>query len=144
MSSNAAKPETKTSEIPSSTGGAPEISDSPGDPSGSTGNTGSSSETYKDSSADFAPSYVASATASATDGKPKGKNITEGGFDSNPENNTSFTSDIGTEDDPGRAAELQFQKQNTVNVGTGPKQGGATGTGPAAGQYDMLESDQSL
>lgn len=90
-------------------------------------------------SVDPAPSYVTSVT-SAGHTKPKGKNLTEGGFDDDPKNNASFNSDIGTEDDPGRAAELQFQKRQAATVGSGPKQSGITGDG----QYDVLETDQQL
>ena len=131
--SNAAKQQTSSSGNSSSRG----------ETTNTSGNA-ESSESNSNSSADSAPTYVTSVTDAAADGKPKGKNLEEGRFDSNPKNNASFTSDIGTENDPGRAAELQFQKQRMVNVGTGPKQDGATGTGPAAGQYDILESDQNL
>lgn len=43
--------------------------------------------------------------------KPKGKNLTEGGFDSDPAKNASFNSDIGTSQDPGRLAENRFQHE---------------------------------
>ena len=147
--SSAAKQQTGLSGTSSSEGGATTTSSntepsSKGGATSTSGNTGSSSGTSNNSLADTAPSYVTSVTAAAADGKPKGSGLTEGGFDSNPENNASFTSDIGTEDDPGRAAELKFAKQNTVHVGTGPKQGGPTGAGPDAGQYDILETDQNL
>ena len=147
--SSAAKQQTGLSGTSSSEGGATNAS-SKTEPSNEGGvtstsdDTGPSSSTSNNSSADSAPSYVTSVTAAAAGGKPKGSGLTEGGFDSNPENNASFTSDIGTEDDPGRAAELKFAKQNTAHVGTGPKQGGPTGTGPDAGQYDVLETDQNL
>lgn len=57
-----------------------------------------------------APSYVADVTDGYQHQKPHGKNITEGGFSSNPDKNASFTSDIGSEQDPGRAAENKFQR----------------------------------
>ena len=68
--------------------------------------------------ADNAPSYVSSVRSDpAQTGKPKGKNITEGGFDSDPSNNASFNNEIGTENDPGRAAEQTFQ--NTTQSASG-------------------------
>lgn len=42
---------------------------------------------------------------------PHGKNITEGGFDSNDSKNVSFNSDISGENDSGQAVENQFQRQ---------------------------------
>ena len=75
--------------------------------------------------------------------KPKGKNLTEGGFDSDPSNNASLTSDIGTENDPGRIAEQKFQRANAESgpdAGSGPRQKEVTGDG----QFDVLEEEQSL
>ena len=95
-------------------------------------------------SVDAAPGYISSVVSDATkSGKPKGKNITEGGFDSNPDNNASFTSDIGDENDPGRAAENKFQRQTMESGadagGSGPRQKELT----KDGQYDVLETEQS-
>lgn len=97
------------------------------------------------SNASDAPGYVASVTAQATQsGKPKGKNLTEGGFDDTDDsagNNASFTADIGSENDPGRAAEQGFQRTNAAVAGSGgPRQDDVTGKG----QYDVLEKEQSL
>ena len=91
---------------------------------------------------DAAPGYVASVVSEANKtGKPKGKNITEGGFDDDPSNNASFTSDIGTEDDPGRKAEADMQKKaQSASGGTGPRQ--APGESDNS-QYDVLDTDQS-
>ena len=74
--------------------------------------------------ADTAPSYVSSVTSDpAQTGKPKGKNITEGGFDSDSSNNASFNNEIGTENDPGRVAEQTFQNTTqSASGGTGPRQ----------------------
>lgn len=90
---------------------------------------------------DAAPGYVASVVSEANKtGKPKGKNITEGGFDDDPSNNASFTSDIGTEDDPGRKAEADMQKKaQSASGGTGPRQ--APGESDNS-QYDVLDTDQ--
>ena len=57
-----------------------------------------------------APSYVSDMTDEYQHQKPHGKNIQEGGFSSDPENNASFTSEIGSGQDPGRAAENRFQR----------------------------------
>ena len=95
------------------------------------------------SSAGTAPSYVSCVQSyPAQTGKPKGKNITEGGFDDDPSNNASFTSEIGSENDPGRAAEQKFQNTTQGATGnTGPNQKlGDSGDS----QYDVLKSDQSL
>lgn len=94
---------------------------------------------------DSAPSYISTAnTASAQSGKPHGKNITEGGFDSDPSNNASFTSDIGDKDDPGRLSENHLQRQTLesgIDAGaSGPRQKEITGDG----QYDVLETEQGL
>ena len=91
---------------------------------------------------DAAPGYVASVVSEANStGKPKGKNITEGGFDDDPSNNASFTSDIGTEDDPGRKAENDLRKKaQAASGGTGPRQ--APGDGDSS-QYDVLDTDQA-
>ena len=91
---------------------------------------------------DEAPGYVASVESAPTQsGKPKGKNITEGGFDDDPSKNVSFTSDIGDENDPGRAAERQFQTSTETSAGgKGPRQHEITGDG----QYDILDTEQKL
>ncbi|MCJ1374438.1 hypothetical protein MMC20_005670 [Loxospora ochrophaea] len=104
----------------------------------------SSGDTKGTSSADPAPGYTGSYVSDpAQSGKPKGKNITEGGFDSDPSNNASFSTDIGTDNDPGRAALAGIQRQNAESgpdAGGGPRSKGVSGDG----QYDTLETDQSL
>lgn len=124
-----------------------EVSDSGYTPSGirggaapggddDTGNVTSSSDARQ------APGYVSSVTSEpAKTGKPKGKNITEGGFESDDTKNASFNSDIGDKNDPGRAAEEQFQTAAQTSAGgKGKPQHEITGDG----QYDALETDQSL
>lgn len=90
------------------------------------------------SSAGTAPSYVDSQFIDAG-GRPKGKNLTEGGFESNDRNNASFNSEIGTKNDPGRAAELNFQRANADAAGDAgfPRQKGVSGDTP----YDSLDND---
>ena len=57
-----------------------------------------------------APSYV-NANTLAGETNPHGKNLKEGGFDSDGPN-ASFNNDIGGKNDPGRAALSGFQKSN--------------------------------
>ncbi|KAL8714485.1 MAG: hypothetical protein Q9225_006571 [Loekoesia sp. 1 TL-2023] len=94
------------------------------------------------SNAGAAPGYVASVVSEPTkSGKPHGKNITEGGFESDDSKNASFTADIGSKNDPGRAAEEQFQTSAQTSAGgKGARQQGISGDG----QYDALETDQRL
>ncbi|GAB7365758.1 hypothetical protein MBLNU230_g7093t1 [Neophaeotheca triangularis] len=68
--------------------------------------------------------------------QPHGKNITEGGFDSNAPN-ASFTTDIGGKNDPSRVA-LQGAEKNNVPVSGGA---GARSQGPGqeGGQYGNLD-----
>ena len=66
--------------------------------------------------------------------QPKGKNITEGGFDSSAPN-ASYTTDIGGKNDPGRVALGQMEEENTPFAGgAGPKDGKVSNDG----QYDTL------
>jgi hypothetical protein len=89
------------------------------------------------SDARTAPSYVDSQYVDV--GGPKGRDLTEGGFESNDGNNASFNSDIGTKNDPGRAAEANFQRANAGSGGGSsmPKQKVLTGDTP----YDALDHD---
>lgn len=87
------------------------------------------------SNAGTAPSYVDSQYIKV--GGPKGRNLTEGGFESSDRNNASFNSEIGSKDDPGRAAELKFEKVNAVSAGDAgfPRQREITGKTT----YDALD-----
>ncbi|OCL01974.1 hypothetical protein AOQ84DRAFT_349862 [Glonium stellatum] len=72
--------------------------------------------------------------------KPHGKNITEGGFDSNAPN-ASFNQEIGTDKDPGRLAEQNLEGRNVQNAydsSSGSRQSGITGEGT----YDPLRSEE--
>jgi len=61
-------------------------------------------------------------------GKPKGKNITEGGSEAYDRRNASFNQEIGGKNDPGRLAEAKFSKDNATGGSAGfPKQKGDTG-----------------
>ncbi|KAL9580293.1 MAG: hypothetical protein Q9212_004578 [Teloschistes hypoglaucus] len=103
----------------------------------------SSSTSTSSSNADQAPGYVSSVVSQpAQTGKPHGKNITEGGFESDDKNNASFNnSKVGGENDPGRAALQQFQNTTQTSAGgKGEQQYEVTGDG----QFDKLETDQQL
>ncbi|THW01019.1 hypothetical protein D6D02_03558 [Aureobasidium pullulans] len=84
-------------------------------------------------------SYLANgpANTSGTAGQaPHGKNISEGGFDSNAPN-ASFNNDIGGKNDPGRAALNDMQRNAQQSAGDAgiPKQGGVSNDG----QFDALK-----
>ena len=75
-----------------------------------------------------APSYVSELTGgSFGQGKPKGKNLQEGGFDSDPRYNASFNSEIGSRNDPGRVGENDMQRrvaESGPDAAGGPRQKG--------------------
>jgi hypothetical protein len=86
-----------------------------------------------------APSYINDVTDGYQGQKPKGKNLHAGGFSSDDQN-ASFTSVIGSEMDPGRAAENKFQRtvaESGADVG-GPRQKDVDNQTI----YQNLESDQ--
>ncbi|KAL8673810.1 MAG: hypothetical protein Q9168_001775 [Polycauliona sp. 1 TL-2023] len=111
-------------------------------PSGIRGGAAPGSNDDESSKADTAPGYVASVKSDpALTGKPHGKSIKEGGPEFDEGKNTSFESEIGTKEDPGRAAEEQFQTTTQTSAGgKGKPQSGLT----KDGQYDVLETDQNL
>ncbi|KAJ5167082.1 uncharacterized protein N7482_005863 [Penicillium canariense] len=87
-----------------------------------------------------APSYINEVTGAYQGQKPKGKNLKEGGFSSDDDKNASFTSEIGSEMDPGRAAENKFQRtmaESGIDVGR-PRQKGVDNQTV----YQALEPDQ--
>lgn len=86
-----------------------------------------------------APSYVQDVVGDLSNKKPKGKNLTEGGFDDS--NNASFNNEIGTENDPGRYALNSFQRKEAESgpdAAGGPRQKGVDNTH----WYQALDSDQ--
>ncbi|KAF2865161.1 hypothetical protein BDV95DRAFT_612950 [Massariosphaeria phaeospora] len=105
----------------------------------STGVTGASTDAGGKNNTPTAPtgSYAGSAAAARGPGelKPKGKNITE---TDDLEGKHEF-GEVGTEKDPGRAAELAFQKKDAVPASTGKDTGK-----PGAGAFEALEGDQAL
>jgi hypothetical protein len=89
------------------------------------------------SAAGTAPSYVNSQFQDQAG--PHGKNLTEGGFESNDSKNASFNQEIGTKNDPGRLAEEKIFRANADTAGDAsmPKQKGVTGDN----EYDALGGD---
>jgi hypothetical protein len=89
------------------------------------------------SNAGTAPSYVNSQYKDH--GGPHGKNLTEGGFESDDRKNASFNQEIGTNNNPGRLAELKMQRANADAAGDAgmPRQNGITGDN----EYEALSSD---
>ena len=88
--------------------------------------------------ADPAPTY---ASVNHHDSKPKGTNIKEGGFDSDAPN-ASFTSEIGTDQDPGRQGEYDQQRRSAgdaADSGLPKTQRGLDGDHP----YQSLNSDET-
>ena len=136
--SGADKPD--TNKISSSSGNDPSFDrnlnasrDSRGDGSGDSSG-GSSGGSGSD-----APGYVSSVTQSFGSAKPKG-NVTEG-FEEDFRGPSTQDADIGSERDPGRRAEADFQRMTQqVSGSSAPRQGGATNEG----QYGVLEGDQGL
>ena len=87
---------------------------------------------------DAAPGYITSVMQGG-DGKAKGKDLTEGGFEGEP-SNVGQPPEIGSKDDPGRAALQGFQNQNARAAGDiGAKQTQLEGQSG----YDPLKSDEA-
>ncbi len=111
-------------------------------PTGSDDPVDKTRETGSAPSRDPAPGYTAHvASSSALGGKPKGKNLTEGGFDDDPSHNASFNPDIKSEEDPGREAIKHFQGvTQSVSGDVGPTEKKISGDG----QFDVLNTDEKL
>ncbi|KAI9802979.1 MAG: hypothetical protein M1825_002212 [Sarcosagium campestre] len=90
---------------------------------------------------DVAPGYI---HKNFLEQKPKGTNLQEGGFESDDTKNASFNSEIGSEQDPGRAAENKFQRRAAESGpdagGSGPRQKNITGDT----HYDSLGSEEQI
>lgn len=104
-----------------------------GERSDLSGNTGSTSSGGRQTGS----------SGSDTTSGPKGDNIQEGGFDSSAPN-ASFTTDIGGENDPGRAALQGMQKRDAQAAGGGVA-GGRSGGGVSGrqGQFDGVEETEA-
>ncbi|KAF2798191.1 hypothetical protein K505DRAFT_296976 [Melanomma pulvis-pyrius CBS 109.77] len=85
--------------------------------------------------------YAGAADAERAPGelRPKGKNITEGGFDDGAPN-ASFNNVVGGRKDPGSLAEEKFVRENAKVAGGG----GGTGDGELTGEsgFDGLEREE--
>lgn len=87
-----------------------------------------------------APSYVHDVTGSLSDSKPKGANLKEGDVpDDAP--NASWTTDIGSENDPGRLAQGGFQRKTAESGPDGTNAGRQKGIDNQH-PYQALQSDQ--
>lgn len=87
-----------------------------------------------------APSYVTPVLNNVGNTKPKGQNLHEGGFVDDPRINGSFRTDIGSNKDPGRYAERDFERGLSQNpAGSGPMQHGLD----KGSWYQPLNNDQS-
>lgn len=92
-----------------------------------------------------APSYVEPIVHNPGDTTPKGKNLREGGFDSNDRNNASWNQEIGSRKDSGRLAENKFQLMNSASGldVTYNKQSGREEAGPAQ-PYGALRTQERI
>nr|XP_001392778.2 hypothetical protein ANI_1_938074 [Aspergillus niger CBS 513.88] len=87
-----------------------------------------------------APSYVHDVTGRLGDSKPKGANLKEGDIpDDAP--NASYTTDIGSENDPGRLAQGGFQRKTAESGPAGTNAGRQKGVDNQH-PYQVLQSDQ--
>lgn len=84
-----------------------------------------------------APTYTASNTLQG-EGNPAGKNLKEGGFDSDGPN-ASFKTDIGGKNDPGRVALDGFQKSNAEAI----IDAGSSHDGTSGNSFDALGGSTS-
>jgi hypothetical protein len=109
--------------------------------SNSNSNSNSAQSGSAKSNGGTAPSYVENQYIKASGG-PHGKNITEGFDDSKTEDGLkkALNSEPGSEDDPSRVAELQFQQSQTAaGRDAGPKQTGLANES----SFDALNNETS-
>ncbi|KAJ9638833.1 hypothetical protein H2201_004641 [Coniosporium apollinis] len=105
--------------------------------SGETGGKPYNTTTGSGANAGTAPTAISVDQSVKDKSGPHGKNITEGGFDPDLPN-ASFNNEIGTENDPGRLAEVKLAQQTAQaggDAGGGPRQTKISNDG----QYDVLE-----
>lgn len=88
-----------------------------------------------------APSYINNVTGAYQGQKPKGEKLHEGDFDSANTKNASFTSEIGSEMDPGRAAEIKFSSRVAESDASAPGPRQQKGV-DNQNLYQTLKSDQ--
>ncbi|KAL9108227.1 MAG: hypothetical protein Q9227_006965 [Pyrenula ochraceoflavens] len=96
----------------------------------------------RSANADSAPGYTEDVAQGSVGGqRPKGSNITEGGFDEDAPN-ASYTTEIGTDQDPGRMGVGNAQRrvaESGADAG-GPRQGGLAG---GQGGFETLRSEEN-
>ena len=122
-----------------SSSGATNTGYSSGAPSSSAGNAGYSSGS---AGADTSREVGAGSSygLSAGEGKPKGQNLQEGGFEGEAANVSDQPAEIGSENDPGRAAVQAFQtKDSAAYSGAGPREGVQE---KGTGGYEALGSEE--
>ncbi|KAB8237368.1 hypothetical protein ETB97_001591 [Aspergillus alliaceus] len=95
---------------------------------------------HNQSNTGTAPSYAEDVVGDFSSKKPKGQNLKEGGFDNS--NNASFTTQIGSENDPGRLATKGFQHKQTESGPTGTPAGREQKGVDNQHWYQPLQSDQ--
>lgn len=115
-------------------------------PGGGAGETASGRPTAARSSlSDPAPSLGDAALGGfAASSRPKGKNLTEGGFDPEQAENASFTADIGSKNDPGRESEVKFEtpRQAGAPIAKGDTPGGGESERKEGQPYEALGSEK--
>lgn len=72
--------------------------------------------------------------------KPKGNNLTEGGFDEGT-NNASYA-DVDSGRNPSRLAELEFEKRNAQGLASEGSMGSKNGGATDKGQYGNLDREE--
>lgn len=105
------------------------------------GSGSSNTDAETGSGAGVAPSYVNSQFVDSSG--PHGKNLKEGGFDSDDSKNASFNAEIGSAEDPSLRAEEKFSKENSGQAGASgmPGQGGAQDE-ESTGAYEALDAER--
>ncbi|OJJ49969.1 hypothetical protein ASPZODRAFT_58079 [Penicilliopsis zonata CBS 506.65] len=96
---------------------------------------------HSEYNAGTAPNYITPATSNLGNTKPKGNKLTEGGFPDEPGKNVSFTSEIGSQQDPGRLAETKFQRMAQESGPYGTEAGRQKGV-DSDNLYGSLKRDQ--
>lgn len=97
------------------------------------------------SSVNTAPHYVDPVLGRVQDSKPKGKNLTEGGFEDAASQNASLNADIGSKKDPGLQAEREMGARNAQNAPGPYSKGGPDLMGGSEkktnASYNVLKSE---
>ncbi|KAK2855682.1 hypothetical protein FQN49_004953 [Arthroderma sp. PD_2] len=110
------------------------------------GGSGAGQGASSGSTVPTAPHYVDPVLGGMQGSKPKGKNLTEGGFDDDPSKNASFNADIGSKDDPSLRAEREIGTMNAQHVARGTVGGvpesSSGGEKKNSASYDVLGSEQ--